>query len=56
MGIDAFGLERRDILFAAFAGWDAGGAQWFGCPTVWVNRLNARAEGWGPWRMRRCET
>ena len=40
----AFGLERKEILFAAFAGWDAAGAKWFGFPTVWVNRLKSPAE------------
>jgi 2-haloacid dehalogenase len=25
MGVDAFGLKREEILFAAFAGWDAAG-------------------------------
>jgi 2-haloacid dehalogenase len=44
MAVDAFGLEREAILFAAFAGWDAAGAKWFGFPTVWVNRLNSPAE------------
>jgi 2-haloacid dehalogenase len=44
MAVDAFGLPREEILFAAFAGWDASGAKWFGFPTVWVNRLNAPAE------------
>ncbi len=38
MGIDAFGLKREEILFAAFAGWDASGAKIFGYPTFWVNR------------------
>ena len=40
----AFGLDRGKILFAAFAGWDAAGAKWFGFPTVWVNRPNSSAE------------
>ncbi len=40
----AFGLARERIVFAAFAGWDAAGAKWFGFPTVWVNRLNSTAE------------
>jgi 2-haloacid dehalogenase len=44
MAIDAFGLKREQILFAAFAGWDAAGAKWFGYPTFWVNRLNAPGE------------
>ena len=39
MGMDAFRLEREAVLFAAFAGWDAAGARWFGYPTFWVNRL-----------------
>ena len=38
MGIDAFALKREDVLFAAFAGWDASGAKLFGYPTFWVNR------------------
>jgi 2-haloacid dehalogenase len=44
MGIDAFRLRREEILFVAFAGWDAAGAKWFGYPTLWANRLNAPAE------------
>jgi 2-haloacid dehalogenase len=38
MGIDAFGMRREEILFAAFAGWDAAGAKLFGYPTFWINR------------------
>ena len=44
MGLDAFGLQKQEIAFAAFAGWDAAGAKWFGYPTFWVNRLNAPVE------------
>lgn len=44
MALDAFGLKRESIVFAAFAGWDAVGAKWFGFPTVWVNRLNLPPE------------
>ena len=44
MGVDAFGLKKEEIAFAAFAGWDAAGAKWFGYPTFWVNRMNAPAE------------
>jgi 2-haloacid dehalogenase len=47
MAIDAFQLKREDVLFAAFAGWDAAGAKWFGYPTFWVNRLNLPAEELG---------
>jgi 2-haloacid dehalogenase len=39
LAIDAFKLRREEILFVAFAGWDAAGAKWFGYPTFWVNRL-----------------
>ncbi|MET4798138.1 haloacid dehalogenase type II [Bradyrhizobium sp. LB11.1] len=38
MGVDAFALKREEVLFAAFAGWDASGAKLFGYPTFWVNR------------------
>jgi len=47
MAIDAFKLKREEILFVAFAGWDAAGAKWFGYPTFWVNRLNLPAEELG---------
>jgi 2-haloacid dehalogenase len=44
MAIDALGLRREEILFAAFAGWDAAGAKTFGYPTFWVNRLGLPLE------------
>ena len=44
MALDAFRLKREEILFAAYAGWDAAGAKWFGYPTFWVNRLRLPAE------------
>ncbi|WP_437289071.1 haloacid dehalogenase type II [Sorangium sp. So ce406] len=47
MAVDAFGLEREEILFVPFAGWDAAGARWFGYPTFWVNRLGLPAEELG---------
>ncbi len=47
MGVDAFGLRKDEIVFAAFAGWDAAGAKWFGYPTFWVNRAKAPAEELG---------
>lgn len=47
MAIDAFGLKREEILFAAFAGWDAAGAKAFGYPTFWVNRQDLPAERLG---------
>ncbi len=39
MAVDVFGLKKEDILFVAFAGWDAAGAKSFGYITFWVNRL-----------------
>lgn len=44
MAVDAFKLPKQNIAFAAFAGWDAVGASWFGYPTVWVNRFGSPAE------------
>jgi 2-haloacid dehalogenase len=47
MSVDAFRLRRDQILFAAFAGWDAAGAKAFGYPTFWVNRQNQPTEELG---------
>ena len=47
MGIDAFGVKREEILFAAFGGWDAAGATSFGYPTFWVNRMSVPPEELG---------
>jgi len=47
MGLDALGLKKEQIAFAAFAGWDAAGAKAFGYPTFWVNRQNQPAEELG---------
>jgi 2-haloacid dehalogenase len=47
LGMDAFGLPKEQMLFAAFAGWDAAGAKAFGYPTFWVNRLSQPAEELG---------
>ena len=44
MGVDAFKLKKEEIAFAAFGGWDAAGAKWFGYPTFWVNRMNLPVE------------
>jgi len=44
MGVDVLGLKPDEVLFAAFAGWDAAGAKSFGYPTFWVNRQNQPAE------------
>lgn len=47
MGVDALKLAREEILFVAFAGWDAAGAKSFGYPTFWVNRLGLPQEELG---------
>jgi 2-haloacid dehalogenase len=47
LGIEAFRLPREEMLFVAFAGWDAAGAKWFGYPTFWANRLHAPKEELG---------
>jgi 2-haloacid dehalogenase len=47
MAVDAFGLSREEIAFAAFGGWDAAGAKVFGYPTFWVNRLQLPVERLG---------
>ncbi len=47
LGVSVLGLPREQILFVAFAGWDAAGAKTFGYPTFWVNRLGAPAEELG---------
>lgn len=47
LGLDAFGLQREEVAFAAFAAWDMAGARWFGYPTFWVNRLGQPAEELG---------
>ena len=47
MGIKALNLDREEILFVAYGGWDAAGAKIFGYPTYWVNRLNLPPEELG---------
>jgi 2-haloacid dehalogenase len=47
MGIDILKLPKNEIAFAAFGGWDACGAKFFGYPTFWVNRGNSTAEELG---------
>lgn len=39
LGEQRLAVQRAEIAFAAFGGWDAAGAKWFGFPTFWVNRL-----------------
>jgi 2-haloacid dehalogenase len=47
LGTSALELPREQILFAAFAGWDAAGARSFGYPTFWINRLGLPPEQLG---------
>jgi len=47
MGGEVFGLKREEIVFVAFAGWDATGAKWFGYPTYWANRRRQSAAEMG---------
>jgi 2-haloacid dehalogenase len=47
LGIERLKLRKRDIVFAAFGGWDAAGAKSFGYPTVWVNRFHQPPEELG---------
>ena len=39
LALDALKLNRNEIAFVAFGGWDAAGAKWFGFPTFWCNRM-----------------
>jgi len=48
LGVSTLGLAKEQLVFAAFGGWDAAGARWFGYPTFWVNRLGVPAEQLGP--------
>jgi len=47
LGLDTLRLPRDQIVFAAFAGWDAAGAKAFGYRTFWVNRQNQPPEELG---------
>jgi len=47
MALDALGLKREEIAFAAFGGWDAVGAKAFGYRTFWVNRMGLPVEEMG---------
>lgn len=44
LGLNKLQVKKEEIVFVAFASWDAVGAKWYGYPTVWVNRLNFTAE------------
>lgn len=47
LGMSVLGRRREEIVFAAFGGWDAAGAAWFGYPSFWVNRLGLVEEALG---------
>jgi 2-haloacid dehalogenase len=47
LGVDMLKVAREEILFVAFAGWDAAGAKLFGYPTFWLNRQKQPAEELG---------
>ena len=47
LAMDSLKLRREEILFVAFAGWDAAGAKLFGYPTFWVNRQKLPVENLG---------
>ncbi|NBX54051.1 MAG: haloacid dehalogenase type II [Betaproteobacteria bacterium] len=36
--LDAFRVEKKDVLFVSSNAWDAVGASWFGYDVFWVNR------------------
>ena len=44
MAVEKLRLNKEQVLFVPFAGWDMAGAKWFGYPTFWLNRLNSPAE------------
>jgi len=47
IGVDALKIRREEVLFVAFAGWDAVGAKLFGYPTFWLNRQRLPREEMG---------
>jgi 2-haloacid dehalogenase len=47
IGVDALGLQAREILFVSSNCWDAIGATWFGYNTLWIRRSNAPMERLG---------
>lgn len=55
MAMDAYGLPRENIGFAAFGGWDAAGATWFGYRTAWINRLGVVPEALDPKPLITCQ-
>ena len=47
IAVDALKIKREEVLFVAFAGWDAAGAKLFGYPTFWMNRQRLPQEEMG---------
>ena len=47
LGVDAFGVPARELLFVSSNGWDACGATWFGFTTFWINRTGQPPEQLG---------
>ncbi len=54
LGMERLHLRKDEIVFAAFAGWDAYGARRFGYTTVWVNRFNLPMDKLGATPDRIC--
>ncbi|MEP6789926.1 MAG: haloacid dehalogenase type II, partial [Ramlibacter sp.] len=47
LGVEATGLQPRQIAFVSCNGWDALAATWYGFRTVWVNRYQLPFEELG---------
>jgi len=46
LGVDRLGLAREQIAFAAFGGWDAAGATWFGYPRSGSTGSGSSSSSW----------
>ena len=47
LAVSAMGLDREEIAFAAFGGWDAAGSKYFGFRSFWINRKTLTVEALG---------
>lgn len=47
LGVNAFKVDKKQILFVAFGGWDAAGAKAFGYPVAWINASGQPTEQLG---------
>jgi len=47
MALESFHVRKDEVMFVAYAGWDAAGAKAFGFPTYWANRSHAPLEELG---------